>query len=389
MNILHVITTLDPDHGGPPAVVLRLGAAQATLGHRVAIAAYHNADANDRIARSLTPIPGVERLEFVNIPMGTPLERFIGRAARASIRPLLPNLDILHLHGVWDTILRVAASEARRHNIPYALAPHGMLDPWCLGATPFKRLKKHAALLLSYRSMLNNARFLHVLNRDERDLLLPLGLKPPGEVIPNGVFMEEFQTLPARSAFAQHRPALRNRRYILFLSRLHQKKGLDILAPAFARLASALPDVDLVVAGPDGGARAAFERQIASLGIAERVHLTGPLYAQEKLAALVGADAFVLPSRQEGFSMAITEALACRTPCVISRECHFPEVAESNSGFVVELRPDEIAAALQRVLNDDALRAAMGDRGRDLVQTRFTWQAIARSSLDAYARTSC
>ncbi|HEY1922436.1 MAG TPA: glycosyltransferase, partial [Tepidisphaeraceae bacterium] len=171
---------------------------------------------------------------------------------------------------------------------------------------------------------------------------------------------------------------------IFFLSRLHYKKGLDFLADAFAIVLRSFPDSRLIVAGPDDGAQAAFESQIARLGIAPRVHLVGPLYAAQKLAALRDCDCFCLPSRQEGFSLAVTEAMACESPVVISTECHFPEVREAGAGVVAELNAPAIAAGIETVLRDPDKAAQMGRAGRELVISRFTWPKVAQQMIGNY-----
>jgi len=138
------------------------------------------------------------------------------------------------------------------------------------------------------------------------------------------------------------------------------------------------------VAGPDDGAQGAFESQVARLGIAQRVHLVGPLYAAQKLAALRDCDCFCLPSRQEGFSLAVTEAMACETPVVISTECHFPEVKEAGAGVVAELNAPAIAAGIETVLRDPHAAAQMGQAGRALVVSRFTWPSVAQQMIENY-----
>ena len=120
-------------------------------------------------------------------------------------------------------------------------------------------------------------------------------------------------------------------------------------------------------------------------GLTDRVHLLGPISAAEKWDALAAATCFCLPSRQEGFSMAILEALAARVPVVISDACHFPEVADRGAGVVVPLDAGAIAAALDRVLTDADGRRAMGAAGRRLVEERYTWRRAAEISITAYA----
>jgi glycosyltransferase involved in cell wall biosynthesis len=255
-----------------------------------------------------------------------------------------------------------------------------MLDPWCLRQ---KSLKKRIALALGWRRLLDRAAFLHVLNVDEGRLLKPLGLTCPIQSIPNGV---DFDQPGATSTedFFQTACGFPGERAVLFLSRLHYKKGLDYLATAFEILHRSHPEAHLVVAGRDEGAQQGFQRQIARSGLDRHVHLLGPLYGKQKQAALRSASCFCLPSRQEGFSIAILEAMAARVPVVISDACHFPEVAQSGAGHVVGLDPREIAAALRSVLENHEARQRMGDAGFQLVQSRYTWPKIAAQSIRAY-----
>jgi glycosyltransferase involved in cell wall biosynthesis len=273
------------------------------------------------------------------------------------------------------------ASLAAAQRKPFVLTPHGMLDPWALTQ---KKWKKRIALVLGYRWMLNQATFLHFLNTDERDLVKNLHFTSPTRVLPNGIFLQELDPLPPRGTFRAAHPQFGSGKIIFFLSRLHFKKGLDYLADAFAIVAKEFPDVRLVVAGPDDGVKSSFEAQIANLGVADRVHLIGPIYAAEKIAALRDCDCFCLPSRQEGFSLAVTEAMACEAPVVISTGCHFPEVAEAGAGFITELNASAVADGIARVLRDPAAAREMGARGRNLVVTRFTWPQVAGKMIDYY-----
>ena len=205
-------------------------------------------------------------------------------------------------------------------------------------------------------------------------------------IIPNGVFLEELRPLPAEGGFRTAHPELTGRPFVLFLSRLHYKKGLDVLAEAFAVAARADDRLQLVVAGRYHGARQPFEKQVAELGIAHRVHMVGPVYGRDKLAAFVDAACFCLPSHQEGFSMAVTEALACGAPAVISEGCHFPEVAQAGAGEVLPPDADAIGAALARIAGDPILRQRMSEAGRTLIESHYTWPRIAEQTLAAYQK---
>lgn len=303
------------------------------------------------------------------------------RNVRRNIQALLSRGDVVHLHGIWDPILYAGTRAAERRLARYVVAPHGMLDPWSLRQ---KRMKKHLALRLYLRRILSRALFLHMLNEDESMLARPLGITAPHEIIPNGVFVEEMGTGGGSGSFVKSYPALSGKPYILFLSRLHHKKGLDVLAEAFEYVACRHPEVQLVVAGPDGGALAQFEKDIGNRGIKDRVHLVGPLYGRDKAAAYEGAAVFCLPSRSEGFSMAVVEALGFGLPVVISYGCHFPEVEKEAAGRLIGLDPREVGASLLELVEAPDLARQFGDNARRLALSHYTWPVIAKRTLDAY-----
>ncbi len=361
-------------------VAARLAAAQAMLGCEVQIVSYRFPDSEARIAAALSTIPEFSAVKLEYLAPLTKAELFLTGGARRRLEPIVRQFDLIHLHGVWDPLVYAVGALAAKMDKPFVLTPHGMLDPWSLAQ---KSRKKRMALMLGYRRMLNDASFLHFLNADEHALTRPLHLTSPARIVPNGIFLEELDPLPERGAFRAAHPQFAQARLVLFLSRLHYKKGLDFLADAFAIVAREFPDAQLIVAGPDDGARASFEAQIARLEITPRVHLVGPLYAAEKIAALRDCDCFCLPSRQEGFSLAVTEAMACESPVVISTECHFPEVKEG-AGVVVELNAQAVAAGIRTVLGDPGAAAQMGRAGRSLVISRFTWPKVAQQMIANY-----
>jgi glycosyltransferase involved in cell wall biosynthesis len=263
-----------------------------------------------------------------------------------------------------------------------------MLDPWSLKQ---RNWKKKLAMRLAFRRMLEGAASLHVLNETESSLIEPLGLSTPRKIIPNGIFLEEITRDGGsdHDDFLRAFPQLQGKPYMLFLSRLHFKKGLDLLAQAFIRAASVDQNIHLVVAGADCGARAAFVREINEARLQDRVHLVGELHGATKYSAIRHATCFSLPSRQEGFSLAVTEALACGTPVVISKDTHFPEAAIAGAGIETSLDPEEIALAMLQVIRAPAaVRQAMGLAGRQLVRKRFTWPRVASMTLNLYENLS-
>jgi glycosyltransferase involved in cell wall biosynthesis len=383
MKIVHVIASIDPAGGGPPQVAVRLAAAQAQLGHEVHVLTYAQADlaSEERTAQQVATVPYVRSLRIHKLPPPRLSERLFARKAEESFVDILPASDCVHLHGIWERVLHRAAAAARRMEIRYCIRPAGMLNPWSLAQ---KRWKKRLALTLEVRRVLNGAQFIHCLNTEESAFIEALNLKPPLLVFPNGVFLEEIEPLPPGGKFFLAHPSLNGRRFVLFLGRLHYVKGLEYLADAWAQCAESIPDVDLVVAGPDGGAKRDFEARICRAGLSHRVHIVGPLYGAEKYAALVDAACFCLPSKQEGFSVAVVEALACGVPVVMSDACRFPEAASAGAAQVVPLEATSLAGALRGVLTNEQQAQAMGRAGRALIRRSYTWPVIADRIVEAY-----
>lgn len=386
MRILHVIGSLDPKYGGPPKIAACLASAQAGLGHDVHILSQSSPGRDEQVQNMLKDIPDIEKVNFNQVMCRSGYRWLFEARLKRLMQDAVRHADVVHLHNVWELILISASNECRRMGKPYLILLNGMLDPWSLSQ---KRLKKKLAIALLYRRMYNGAAALHLGNIDEQNLLQPLALTSPCQIIPNGVFLEEIEPLPPAGAFRVKHPELGDAPFILFLSRLHYKKGLDYLAHAFRGVAEQRPEVHLVVAGPDGGAREPFVKMIRDAGLTDRVHVVGPIYGKTKYEALRDATCFCLPSRQEGFSIAITEALACGTPVVISEPCHFPEVDQAQAGFVLPLDPERFTQSLVTLLDDRGLRDTMSQNAAALVRQRYTWPKIAEQTLACYQQAGC
>jgi glycosyltransferase involved in cell wall biosynthesis len=383
MKILHVVATLDLAAGGPPRIAVRLAAGAAALGHEVTILSYEVAGeaARAAIAADRAAVPAADQIRFDLLPVPNRMERLLARSARRRLKQIIADFEVVHTHDIWASISIAAVAVARRKSVPLVVLPNGMLDYWSLQQ---KWWKKRLVLAAGYRKRLNGAAFFHAGNVDEVDGIRAAGITAPVEIIPNGIYPQEFEPLPAAGRFYAAHPELDGKPFILFLSRLHYKKGLDYLAAAFAQIAGRHPDVRLVVAGPDDGAAEAFGAAIKTAGLESRVHVVGPVYSAARFDALVDAACFCLPSRQEGFSIAILEALACATPVVISKACHFPEVAAAGAGEAVDLTAEAVAAGLDRVLSDPEAKQRMGAAGRRMVLEQYAWPAISKRVVDAY-----
>ncbi len=296
------------------------------------------------------------------------------------IRQLGVNAEIIHIHGVWERHCASVGLLSRNRSTPYVVSAHGMLEPWAL---QHKRWKKALYSSLVERPNLNQAAFLRALTTSEMEDYRQFGLGAPMGIIPNGV------TIPAgvdATRFLREFPDLSGKRLMLFLSRLHPKKGMDQFLDAWARISKQFPDWHVVVAGPDFvGTRQALEHQARELLIDNRVSFTGLLTGDLKWGALAAAEIFILPSHSEGFSMAVLEALGVGTPVLITVGCKFPEVATEGCGWVSEPTSSALERDLRSILPlGNRELAAMGTRGAKLVAHRYSWEVIGKQIADVY-----
>jgi glycosyltransferase involved in cell wall biosynthesis len=249
----------------------------------------------------------------------------------------LERFDGVVIHGLWQ-YHSYGTYRTVRGRTPYVVFPHGMLDPYFKRAFPLKHLKKQVYWLAREYRVLRDARAVCFTTPIERDsaagTMWPQRWNP--FVVSFGTSQPAGDPARQREIFLSHYSALRQRRFFLFLSRIHSKKGCDLLLEALARAAEAHPDLDLVMAGPDKeGLRSQLEAQAKRLRISDRVHWTGMLEGDLKWGAFHAADAFVLPSHQENFGVAVVEALACGLPVLISDKVNiWPDIAHDEAGIV-------------------------------------------------------
>lgn len=380
MRILQAVDSLDPINGGPPTVVLRLAAALAREGAQVTLYSQERSGREADIVATLHGIPSIDLVDRVSDVCDDRKAWLLGRPARNFLSRSGHAFDLVHIHGLWRPGLRAILQESLRRPCPYVITPHGMLARWALTQKP---VRKKIALALSWRSLIRRASFVHALTQAEARDFDALGISCPVDVVPNGCFLEEIGELPAPGSFHAAHPELGGQPFILFLGRLHYVKRADWLVRAFAKLTATVADVRLVLAGPDCGTRFQVEQEVKTLGLASRVHLVGPLYGQQKYAAMVDARCFCQPSVYETFSMSILEAMACGLPPVITRGCNFDEVGTSGSGLVVDSEAD-LADALRKFCTDDNARSFAAKKARDLVVAKYTWPVVARQMLARY-----
>jgi glycosyltransferase involved in cell wall biosynthesis len=293
--------------------------------------------------------------------------------------------DVVHIHGVWEEIQHQAARIARAQRKPYIFTPHGMLDPWSLSQSRYKKL---IYLAVRLKRDLDQAAAIHFTDETERDVVAPLAIKAPAIVERLIIDLSDFQPLPPRGRFrSKFAKELGERPFVLFMSRIHHKKGLDLLVPAFAKSASR-HNAALVIAGPDiAGYQSQVQQMASDAGIVDRVLFPGMIYGKDRAAAMVDADVFALTSYQENFGVVVIEALAAGTPVIISDQVAIHrQITEAQVGEVVPTNVDRIADTLKRWLTDRSLREATSSRASDFVAKNFDRLAQAHRWIEHYSR---
>ena len=380
---LHVTASMSPEWGGPPAVVAGLTGALQQWGIRSEIVTA----AGRWVGTGLLPTPDIAVHAFRTEYPARIWKGYSRKLARF-LDEEIPRFDLVHVHGIWHYPAWMASRITRRRGVPCVVSLHDELSAAKLRHKWFRK-RVYRNLILD--RILRSADALHVLTRAERSRVAELGYDTPVFLSPNGIGLDTLDApaSPDASDFLARHPRLAGKRVILFLGRLHPSKGTDVLARSFVRIAPRFPDTVLLVAGPDEvGPRHGIERILRSAGLVDRVVITGMLTGADKLAALTLAELFVLPSRSEGMSVAVLEALAAGLPVVISEQYNFPEVGEAGAGFVVPRDEASFTEAIGALLSGGQVARSMGRRGRRLVTEHHTWPSIAGSMADFYRTTA-
>ena len=455
MKIIHVVSLIQASTGGPAVSVTRLASEQARLGHEVTLACLDYPHLGPQVAAEGVRV----------ISMKGDVFAVRGRGWSPGFRRVLlkeaHNTDIVHNHGLWmwpNAYAREAAVAARK---PLIISPRGMLESWSLNRS---KLRKAVAWWLFEKKNLQSAAMFHATSESEaesigeatkrlrdketkrlleqdtkrqrwetenrrvaetaRDLTESNVGRWEGEVpivvAPNGVDLPDLGRRPGRDILESKFAKLKDRRWVVFMSRLHPKKGVDVLLRAWARqkdvasgswrVASGkesqtadgrrqtatetkrLRDQEtkdsplLVLAGSDLiGYRKDVERMVRELQIEDSVVLTGEVLGNEKDCLLANADVFVLPSYSENFGIVVAEAMSWGRPVIASTGTPWKEVADVGAGWWVKPEEGALAQALQEVLgNSQDELDAIGAKGRALVAERYTWATPAERLTKAY-----
>lgn len=379
MRVCHIVASINRNTGGPSVTVPRLVTALADRGLETHLATLDYPEHGPQ-----TPVPGVA---LISIPTG-----MINRALRGWSPQFSPKLavlaqaglHVLHNHGLWMFPNLYARRVAVAAGVPLVISPRGMVEQWSLTRSRWKKwLMWHAF----EQANLTQAAMFHATSHEEAASIRALGLRQPIAVLPNGIEIPEADASGNRALLEQKFPELRGRRWLLFLSRLHPKKGLLELLRVWQHLHAQFPEWHLVLAGPDlDDYTAKLRSTVNHLQLSGRVTFTGMLAGELKDSAWAGAELFVLPTHSENFGIAVAEALAHGCPVLTTHGAPWRGLNEHHCGWWIEMNESELTISLAAALKlPTKERRAMGARGREWVRRDFSWPHIAQEMEAAYA----
>jgi glycosyltransferase involved in cell wall biosynthesis len=396
MNILHVISSVNPETGGPIEVILTSASVLKEQGFT------HEVMSLDSPLDPWTKsIPMPLHVMGIRSPLYLKLRRKIPWLRYGYTPHFVPWLkanakryDAIVVHGLWDYVALGSRRALAKSKIPYFVYAHGMLDPYFNKAHPVKAAAKQIVWWFSGSPLLAKARNVFFATEEERRLarhsFWPFRCRD--RVIAFGT-----QDVPENAdaqiaAFRAALPQLAGRKFLLFLSRIHPKKGCDLLIQAFAKTAAAARDLelDLIIAGPDqAGLVNKLKAMAADLGVADRIHWPGMLKGDQKWGAFRSAEAFVLPSHQENFGMVIAEAMACGKPVLTTDKVNtWREVQDSGAGLIAHDDLEGITRLLEQFLDlSSQEKQAMGQRARQGFLEKFDIGTMAPQLIEAFRST--
>ncbi|WP_035359261.1 glycosyltransferase [Edaphobacter aggregans] len=373
MRILHIIGTLSPEAGGPTESV-RVLLSYGPIGY-----------AGEVVTLDDPKAPFLRDLQFPVHALGPTRTKYgFNSKLLPWLRENRSRFDGVVVNGLWQ-YCGFAAWRAMSGNTPYVVFTHGMLDPYFKHAFPLKHIKKWLYWVpAEYRILRDAYRVLFTSTAEKRlaeqsfwlhrwnPFVVPYGASGPPP--------KDRDLL--REAFFAKCPQVRGKRFLLFLGRIHKKKGCDLLIQAFASIADEDPELHLVMAGPDQQLwRAHLAEMAESGGVGQRVHWPGMLTGDAKWGAFYASEAFVLPSHQENFGIAVAEALGCGTPVLLADKVNIAEdIARDNAGLMETDTIDGTLRLLKRwIATPPEERAAMADRAEECFHRRYNMRENAKA----------
>jgi glycosyltransferase involved in cell wall biosynthesis len=363
MKICHVISSIDKNSGGTSTyeqLLLNEMANQINV-ELVTI-------------KTLNPLPLREKIELHFANSTFPYFQ----AYSNELKNIFNNSvwDLFHGNGLWQYPVHKMASISRKKNKPYIISPHGMLEPWALNKG--KRKKQLSLVLYQYKDIAN-ANCIHATGKMEAANIRKLGFSNPIAVIPNGINLSEY---PMSKEKIQN-----SKKTILFLSRIHPKKGIEILIEAWTKIEKQLRNEWVIKIAGNGNEKyiVHLNKLISESKLENEIKIIGPKFGEEKITVYRQADIFVLPTYSENFGIVVAEALACGVPVITTKGAPWEELNTHNAGWWIDIGVEPLAKALTEAMQlSDNERKQMGLNGRKLVEENYSIESVAKKMIQLY-----
>lgn len=379
MKILHIIENIDNSYGGPAKSVPFLIKYQNKIEvkNKIISIALKDDETND--------ICKENNIEIISSKYNGPKFLKYSDNFCKTITDEIIDQTILHTHSLWNYPPYCAFKLSKKYKLPLIMSIRGNLYDWNLNKSKWK---KDLALNLFQMKMLKEASCLHATEENEVKAIRNLGIKTPVALISNGIEVEEFENLSSKEEAMKNLTLDADKRYILFMSRIDSKKGLEYLVNSFIKLEKLFPEWELLIAGPiyDQKYFNKINTNISNANINVKVHYFGMVNGKKRLDLFAASELFILPAHTENFGMVIGEAMAATLPVITTTGTPWKVLNDKNAGWWVDLNSKNICIALEKAMkkNSQELKE-MGKRGYEIIKKDFTWGEVANKMKQVYS----
>jgi len=383
MKILHVVPSFAPcfAHGGVVNASYQIAKKQVEDGHDVTV--YTTDSCNERLRfenNYNVDVDGIKVFYFKNISnniknkltIDTPLSSI------KHIRKTIADFDIIQIHEHRHSLAIATHRYAKKNNVPYVLQAHGSVLPFFQK----EKLKDIFDRLWGF-DILHDASRVFALTEVEKEQYIKMGVAEDMiEIVPLGINLEEYNNLPKKGSFKSKHDINVEDKIILFLGRIHEIKGLDLLVNAFDKIQ--IDNVKLAIVGGDSGFKDTLDEMINEKNLQDKVLFPGVLTGRDKIEALVDCDVFVMPSRYESFTTSGLEAMACGKPLILTRNNHIHTWVKDNSGLICDFDEEDLSNCIETLLNNEELCREFGETGRKLIEDKYDWDKVSKQIESIY-----
>jgi glycosyltransferase involved in cell wall biosynthesis len=379
IKVCQVIDSINEETGGPAYAITNLSDSVSALGIESHIITHNY----PHLGPQVTINGGSIVHSYVANKIVKKLNGFLPATKNSLSVLAMKPLDIIHNHGLWLFINMYARQVAVSNNIPLVISPHGTL---LHEAMKYSKLKKKIAWLTFEKKNLSSANIFHATSENEVHSIRNFGFTQPIALIPDGVNLPDLNTIPSRTLVTNIFPELSNKKWVLYLGRLHSVKRIDRLLEAWHTVSILNPEWHLLVAGPsEGNCKKESLNTVETMNLGKSVTFSGAVSGDLKASMLGHADLFVLPSDSENFGISIAESLSYEVPVITTKGTPWQELHTHNCGWWVEKNVDSLSNALIEGMNtSDSDRKTMGINGRNLIKSKYSWDVVGRSMFHVY-----